>query len=154
MQMQPSAIRDRVYHRCEFKEREATLYPDLDHPRTINLREDIVYRELDTWISWAFAPDRLTATITALSHASIAASTTQIHTPDPAIVTQWINDAQRDEEAAPKKLDSFPAHIAQRIQGADTDKKEPLYEALGITIIYDNATKTATVRSRPSIRYR
>ncbi|KOV57570.1 hypothetical protein, partial [Streptomyces sp. MMG1121] len=44
--------------------------------------------------------------------------------------------------------------IAQRIQTADADKKEPLYEALGITITYDNATRTATVRSRPSLRYR
>ncbi|KOV65929.1 hypothetical protein ADK64_13540, partial [Streptomyces sp. MMG1121] len=72
---------------------------------------------------------------------------------DPAIVTQWINDAQRDKEAAQKKLDALPAVtrkkeepltpdqireiterlgvIAQRIQTADADKKEPLYEALG-----------------------
>ncbi|MET7765243.1 recombinase family protein [Streptomyces sp. NPDC005393] len=38
--MQPSGIRDRVYYRCEFKQQETALYPDLDHPRTINLRED------------------------------------------------------------------------------------------------------------------
>ncbi|MGV9247279.1 hypothetical protein [Streptomyces sp. NPDC003710] len=44
--------------------------------------------------------------------------------------------------------------ITQRIQAAGGDKKEPLYEALGITIAYDNATRTATVRSRPSIPYR
>ncbi|MFI1735588.1 recombinase family protein [Streptomyces acidicola] len=37
--MQPSPIRDRVYYRCEYKEPEAALYPGLDHPRTINLRE-------------------------------------------------------------------------------------------------------------------
>ncbi|MGW3513301.1 hypothetical protein [Streptomyces sp. NPDC000994] len=45
-------------------------------------------------------------------------------------------------------------NIAQRIQAADVDKEGPLYEALGITIAYDNATRTATVRSRPSIPYR
>jgi hypothetical protein len=39
--MQPSAIRDRVYYPCEYKEQEAALHPGLDHPRTINLREDI-----------------------------------------------------------------------------------------------------------------
>jgi site-specific DNA recombinase len=201
--MQPSAIRDRVYYRCEYKEQEAALYPGLDHPRTINLREDIICRALDTWIARAFAPDRLTATITALSQASIVASAAQIQTPeqaqarqalkecerrlaryqaaldsgaDPAVVTQWINDAQRDREAAQKKLDALPTvtrkkeppltadqireiterlgDIAQRIQAADADKKEPLYEALGITITYDNATRTATVRSRPSLAYR
>ncbi|MFI1166163.1 recombinase family protein [Streptomyces sp. NPDC020801] len=201
--MQPSPIRDRVYYRCEFKEQEAALYPGLDHPRTVNLREDIVCQALDTWIARAFAPDRLTATITALSAASRAASTAPIHTPeqaqarqaikdcerrlaryqaaldagaDPAVVTQWINDAQRDKDAAQKKLDALPAvtrkkephltadqiqeiterlgDIAQRIQAADADKKGPLHEALGITITYDNATRTATVRSRPSIPYR
>ncbi|MFF4693897.1 recombinase family protein [Streptomyces sp. NPDC001307] len=95
---------------------------------------------------------------------------------DPAVVTRWINDAQRDREAAQKKLDALPTvtrrkeppltadqvreitdrlgDIAQRIQAADAEKKEPLYEALGITIAYDKATRTATVRSRPSIPYR
>ncbi|MFI9804821.1 hypothetical protein ACIHEJ_10730 [Streptomyces sp. NPDC052301] len=88
------------------------------------------------------------------------------------MVTQWIKDAQRDREAAQKKLGALPTvtrkkeppltadqirgiterlgDIAQRIQAADADKKEPLYEALGITITYDNATRTATVRSRSS----
>ncbi|MFD1662398.1 recombinase family protein [Streptomyces caeni] len=57
--MQPSAIRDRVYYRCEYKEQEAALYPGLDHPRTVNLREDIVCRALDAWIARAFTPKRL-----------------------------------------------------------------------------------------------
>ncbi|GHD95339.1 zinc ribbon domain-containing protein [Streptomyces naganishii] len=201
--MQPSSIRDRVYYRCEYKEQEAALYPGLDHPRTINLREDIVCRALDAWIARTFAPKRLAATITALSQASIAASTAQPQTPeqararqalkecerrlaryqaaldsgaDPAVITQWINDAQRDKEAAQKKLAALPnatrkkeppltadqiqeiterlGDIAQRIQAADAEKKEPLYEALGITITYNNATRTATVRSRPSLAYR
>ncbi|MFD7433753.1 hypothetical protein [Streptomyces sp. NPDC059861] len=95
---------------------------------------------------------------------------------DPAVVTQWINHAQRDKEAARKKLDALPAvirkkeppldaqqireiteslgDIAQRIHAADTEKKSPLYEALGITISYENTTRTATVRSRPSSAYR
>ena len=95
---------------------------------------------------------------------------------DPAVVTQWINDAQRDKEAARKKLDALPTitrkkesplnaqqireitesmeNIAQRIHAADTSKKGPLYEALGIEITYEHATRTATVRSRPSSPYR
>ncbi|MEU6367459.1 hypothetical protein ABZ876_17405 [Streptomyces sp. NPDC046931] len=137
------------------------------------------------------------------SKASIAASTAQPQTPEqararqalkecerrlaryqaaldlgaaPAVVTQWINDAQRDREAAQKKLDALPSvnrkkeppltadqireiterlgDIAQRIQADDADKKEPLYDALGITITCDNATRTATVRSRPSLAFR
>lgn len=201
--MQPATIRNRVYYRCEFKEEEAALYPDLTHPRTVYLREDIVCQTLDEWIARAFAPDRLFATIEALTHASAAASTAEPWTPeqaqarqaikecerrlaryqaaldagaDPAAVTQWINEAQRDKDAAQKKLDAYPAvtrkrripldaqqirriteslgDIAQRIHTADTDKKGPLYEMLGITITYEHATRTATVRSRPSSPYR
>ncbi|MGW1802347.1 zinc ribbon domain-containing protein [Streptomyces sp. NPDC001984] len=201
--MQPATIRNSVYYRCEFKDQEEALYPDLTHPRTVNLREDIVCQALDQWIARASAPDRLTATITVLSHASAAASTAETHTPeqtqarqaikdrerrlaryqaaleagvDPAVVTQWINHAQRDKEAARKKLDALPAvtrkkeppldaqqireiteslgDIAQRIHTASTEKKGPLYEALGITISYEKPTRTATVRSRPSSAYR
>ncbi|MGI5135497.1 recombinase family protein [Streptomyces sp. CA-106110] len=201
--MQPAATRNRVYYRCELKEQEAALHPGPDHPRTVNLREDVVCRALDSWVARAFAPDRLTAALTALSHASTAASTSQTQTPeqaqarhtikecerrlaryqaaleagaDPAVVTQWINEAQRDKEAAQRKLDALPAatrtrepqltveqigaiterlgNIAQRIEVVDADKKGPLYEALGITISYEHATRTATVRSRPSSPYR
>ncbi|GAA2657773.1 recombinase family protein [Streptomyces vastus] len=201
--MQPAAIRDRVYYRCEFKEQEAALHADLAHPRTVNLREDVACRALDSWIARAFAADRLTATVTALSQASIAASTAQTQTPeqtqarqaikecerrlaryqaaleagaDPTVVTQWINEAQRDKEAAQRKLDALPTvtqkrepqltaerihaiteriqDIAQRIQAVDIEKKGPLYEALGITISYEHASRTATVTSRPSLPYR
>ncbi|MFF3878682.1 recombinase family protein [Streptomyces sp. NPDC001978] len=201
--MQPATIRDHVYYRCEFKDQEQALSPDLTHPRTVYLREDVACRALDQWIARAFAPDRLTATIEALSLASAAASTAQTRTPeqaqahqaikdcerrlaryqaaldtgaDPAVVTQWINEAQTDKEAARKTLDALLtvtrqkespldaqqiremteslADVAQRIQAADADKKGPLYEALGITISYEHATRTATVRSRPSSPYR
>ncbi len=95
---------------------------------------------------------------------------------DPAVVTQWINEAQRGKDAAQKKLDAHPAvtrknqipldarqirqiteslgDIAQRIQTAAAEKKGPLCDALVITISYEHATRTATVRSRPSSPYR
>ncbi|MGY4924932.1 recombinase family protein [Streptomyces sp. 900105755] len=74
----------------------------------------------------AFAPDRLAATLTALAHARSAANAAETLTPqqalarttvkecerrlaryqttleagaDPAVVTQWINEAQADQEA-------------------------------------------------------
>nr|WTB34834.1 hypothetical protein OG781_39930 [Streptomyces sp. NBC_00830] len=160
------------------------LHPGLDHPRTVNLREDVVCQALDAWIACAFAPGRLTATLTALSHASIAASTAastaQMQTPeqrqarqaikecerrlaryqaaleagaDPAVVTQWINEAQRDKEAAKSKLATLPVvprkteppltndqiramtkrlgDIAQGIHVADADKKGPTLRSPG-----------------------
>ncbi|MEU0391895.1 hypothetical protein ABZ208_03755 [Streptomyces sp. NPDC006208] len=149
------------------REQEAALHPGLDHPRTVNLREDIVCRALDSWIARAFPPDRLAATITALNHAHIAASTAETLTPE---------QAQRDKEAAQKKIDTLPAvtrttqqpltadqiramterlgDVTQHVHAADADMTGPLYEALGITITYENATRTATVRSRPSHPYR
>jgi hypothetical protein len=43
-------------------------------------------------------------------------------------------------------------HIASRPPAVE--KKGPLYEALGVTIGYEHATRTATVESRPSSPYR
>ncbi|MFJ9590637.1 recombinase family protein [Streptomyces acidicola] len=93
--MQPATIRNHVYYRCEFKDQEQAHYPDLTHPRTVNLPEDIVCRALDQWIARAFTPDRLTATIEALTHASAAASTAQTHTPEQAQARQAIKDCER-----------------------------------------------------------
>ena len=56
---------------------------------------------LDPWIARAFAPGRLSAATEALTQADAGA--------DPAVVTQWINEAQRDKDAAQKKLDARPA---------------------------------------------
>ncbi|MEU2616595.1 hypothetical protein ABZ642_00290 [Streptomyces sp. NPDC007157] len=200
--MQPATIRNHVYYRCEFKDQEQALYPDLTHPRTVNLREDVVCRALDQWIARAFTPDRLATTLAALTHASAAASTAETHTPeqaqarqaikdcerrlaryqaaleagaDPAVVTQWINTAQQDKEAAQKKLDALPTLTrkkqtpldAQQIRRSltvwktlhsastrPTPTRKAPYEALGITIGYEHAKRTATVRSRPSSPYR
>ncbi|WP_234537751.1 recombinase family protein [Streptomyces shenzhenensis] len=134
--MQPATIRNTVYYRCEFKEQEQSLHPGMNHPRAVCLREDVVCRALDRWIAKAFAPDRLAATLTALAQASAAANAAKTLTPeqtqarkmvkecerrlaryqaaleagaDPAVVTQWINEAQADKEAARKKLDTPPA---------------------------------------------
>ncbi|MET8956036.1 recombinase family protein [Streptomyces sp. NPDC004533] len=201
--MQPATIHNTVYHRCECKEQEQSLHPGLEHPRTVYLREDVVCRALDRWIAKAFAPDRLAATLTALAHPSAAAHAAETLTPeqaqarktvkkcerrlaryqsaleagpDPAVVTQWINEAQADKETARKRLDAPPAaarkketpltadqigeiterlgDIAQRVHAVDAEKKGPLYEALGITISYEHAPRAATVRSRPSSAYR
>jgi len=43
---------------------------------------------------------------------------------------------------------------AQRIQAVDAYKAGLLCEALGVTISYEHTTRTATVRSRPSLPYR
>jgi site-specific DNA recombinase len=205
--MQPATIRDTVYYRCEYKTDDALLHPGLDHPRTVYLREDTLTTALDPWIARAFEPERLTTTLHALAQVDQAlAAAADAVTPerhqarqqitdcdkrlahyqraldagaDPTVVTQWINQAQKDKEAAQAKLDALPAaapprakktppltedqirqiadsmiSVAQRIRTADPTTKGPLYQALGITIRYENATRTATVKSRPSHAYR
>ncbi|WP_280869171.1 recombinase family protein [Streptomyces sp. MJP52] len=212
--MQPAVIRDNVYYRCEFRETDEALHPGLEHPRTVYLREDTITPHLDRWIARAFAPDRLTPTLTALTHAAAAAAkAAAAGTPeedqarrtlkecdkrlaryraalaagaDPTVVTQWINDAQNDKRTALVRLEEAEkpqtsavgganknlriekpltekeiieiaknlGDVAQRLQSAEVKAKAALYEALGITVRYENATRTATVRSRPSHAYR
>ncbi|MGW1169959.1 recombinase family protein [Streptomyces sp. NPDC002550] len=157
--MQPATIRSRVYYRCEFKEEEAALYPDLTHPRTVYLREDLVCQALDQWIARAFAPDRLSATIEALTHASAAASTAEPQTPeqtqarqaikecerrlaryqaaldagaDPAVVTQWINEAQRDKDAAQEKLSAHPPSLGRSNPRSMRNRSGESLRVLGI----------------------
>jgi hypothetical protein len=92
----------------------------------------LVTPHLDRWIARAFTPDRLTATLTALTHATAAAAkAAAAGTPeedharrtqeecdkrlaryraalaagaDPTVVTQWINDAQNDRRTALARL--------------------------------------------------
>ncbi|MFE4413890.1 hypothetical protein [Streptomyces sp. NPDC056821] len=87
---------------------------------------------------------------------------------DPAVVTQWINDAHRDKQTEQKKLDTLPAFtqktpltakqlrgiteslrkIAQRIHAVGAGKNGPIHEALGIDITYEHATRTPAIRPR------
>ncbi|MEV3954320.1 hypothetical protein [Streptomyces albogriseolus] len=103
---------------------------------------------------------------------------------DPAVVTEWINDAQNDKRTALARLAEAErtrtsaadganspkiekpltekeiaeiaknlADVAQPLQSAEPKAKTTLHEALGITVSYENTTRTATVRSRPSHAY-
>ncbi|WP_369226722.1 hypothetical protein AB5J52_39450 [Streptomyces sp. R39] len=113
---------------------------------------------LDRWTARAFAPDRLTATIEALPHASAAASTAQPQTPEqaqarqaikdckrrlaryhaaldagaaPSVVTQWINEAQRDKNAAQKKRDAHPAATRKKQIRLDARQIRQITESPG-----------------------
>lgn len=143
--MQPAAIR--LYYRREFKEQEAALHPGLDHPRTINLREDVVCRapkcvdhqglrtrparrhrhsaqprkhrgehRTDAAPEQAQARQAIKERERHLSRYQAALEARA----DPAVVTQWINEAQRDKQAAQRKLDALPAV---------TQKREPQHTA-------------------------
>ncbi|MFE3163859.1 hypothetical protein [Streptomyces sp. NPDC059224] len=88
-------MRNTVYYRCEFKEQEQSLHPGPNHPRTVCLREDVVCRALDRWIAKAFAPDRLGATLTALTQASTAPNAAETLTPQQTRPAKWSRSASQ-----------------------------------------------------------
>lgn len=67
--MQAEIVRDSVYYRCRAK----TIAPGSavlqDHPRTVNLREDLVIAPLDGWLTGLFDHDHREATVAALLEA-------------------------------------------------------------------------------------
>ncbi|MEV2194662.1 hypothetical protein AB0I02_27275 [Streptomyces phaeochromogenes] len=115
----------------------------------------------------AFATERLTTTIEALTHASATAIAAETQTPGRPKPARQSRTANADELPAATRKKESPldaqqirkiteslGDITHRIHAADTEKKGPLHEALGITISYEHTTRTATVRSRPSSAYR
>ncbi|MFD9908835.1 recombinase family protein, partial [Streptomyces sp. NPDC059063] len=62
--MQGNWTHNRAHYRCRFPT-EYALANRLDHPVTVQLREDAVLPPLDHWLAQAFAPDHLAASLTA-----------------------------------------------------------------------------------------
>jgi DNA invertase Pin-like site-specific DNA recombinase len=116
-----------AYYRCRYPT-EYALANDVDHPRTVYLREDGVVRELDRWLAGVFDPENLDETCEALADAAavrdsdIAAAEaarrklidcdTRLERyrlalesgTDPAVVTRWIADVQGDRLVAEQAL--------------------------------------------------
>ncbi|WP_281918440.1 recombinase family protein [Nocardia sputorum] len=67
--MQAEFVGDAVYYRCRAK----TIAPDSpdlqDHPRTVNLREDVVVGPIDSWLASLFDREHREKTIAALAAA-------------------------------------------------------------------------------------
>lgn len=130
--MQAEGIRNGVYYRCIAR----TLTPGsaalVDHPKTVNLREDHVVPALNKWLGTRFSRDNVDdteaeligsqdATVETGKHESakqrLADAETRLkrHTAaiaagvDPAALVEAINDAQADREAARAELAAAPA---------------------------------------------
>jgi len=124
--MQGEPIRKGTYYRCTAR----TLAPGspalAEHPKTVNLREDVVLPALNNWIGWLFDPENLDTTIATLlgSQESTQAAGTnsakkRLATAeeqlsryqqaikagvDPAALVEVINEAQAAREAARAEL--------------------------------------------------
>ncbi|MEU4806619.1 recombinase family protein [Actinosynnema sp. NPDC023587] len=124
--MQGEPVRKGTYYRCTAR----TLAPGspalADHPKTVNLREDVVLTALNGWIGRLFAPENVDATVAGLlgsqestkknsasdTKKRLAAAEEQLSRyqqaikagVDPAALVEVINQAQADREAARAEL--------------------------------------------------
>ncbi|MEV6692210.1 zinc ribbon domain-containing protein [Micromonospora sp. NPDC051196] len=117
---------DRNNYRCTY----AAEYADANrvaHPRSVYVREDHILEQLDPWLTRAFSPSRLTATIQAMAEAqhddidqqaikaareTLATCATRLDRyraaldsgTDPTIVSRWIADVQAEQVTAEATL--------------------------------------------------
>lgn len=73
--MQGQLIRHGKYYRCTARTMAPGAGALVDHPRTVNLREDTLLAALNGWISGLFAPESLEATVDALVESQEGAAT-------------------------------------------------------------------------------
>jgi site-specific DNA recombinase len=73
--MQGHWVHDTPYYRCRFAS-EYALANHVEHPLSVNLREDAVIGRVDRWLTREFAPHRLLGTISDLAAVQFAESAT------------------------------------------------------------------------------
>jgi site-specific DNA recombinase len=119
---------DQAYYRCRFSTQYA-LANQVDHPKTVYLREADVLSRLDTWLAQTFAPASLDATLTQLAdQASAGTEDTSIRAEaaqariagldrkiaqyrasldagaGPAVIGPWIAETQAQKVAAQAEI--------------------------------------------------
>ncbi|WP_236004783.1 zinc ribbon domain-containing protein [Amycolatopsis pittospori] len=128
--MQGAAIRKGVYYRCIAR----TLAPGsavlADHPKTVNLREDVVTPPINAWLCQVFDPDNRDETVAAMVGAQqsrpgtgrdavekrlkAAEARLRRHQAaieagvDPAALVDAMNLAQAERQAAREELENLP----------------------------------------------
>ncbi|MFC4912296.1 recombinase family protein [Actinomadura gamaensis] len=132
--MQSQWINKAPYYRCKFAE-EYAIANKIDHPRNVYLREDAILGHIDDWLTTAFAPDNLAATIEALASAQgeeahdarahmarskLAEAATKMarHRAaleaggDPTLINQWIAETKADRQQAEAELRAIESRSA------------------------------------------
>jgi site-specific DNA recombinase len=137
-----------AYYRCRYPT-EYALANDVDHPRTVYLREDEVVLELDRWLTTVFDPEHLDETCEILAAAAVAGDVDEAALmaarrklddcdtrlaryrsalesgADPGVVAQWIAEVQGDRLRAEQLL----AELAS--SAFDVDQVRARIEELG-----------------------
>lgn len=183
-------------YRCRYPA-EYAQSASLPHPLTVYVREGALLPALDAWIARTFAPGQLKCTLQALHQAQSV--TTPAPDPalevarrtladcdrridryraaidagtNPALVTEWINKATADRNAAQRQIAAAATaaptarprplteeqiaqiikdlgNLTDRLQQAAPERKAPLYAAFGLSLTYDHSKRAVTVESRP-----
>lgn len=118
------------YYRCRYPA-EYALISEVDHPKTVYVRQGDITRPLDKWLSTIFNPANLAETCALIAAANDAAqpecsraqkaATAQLvlcdrrleqyrkaldSGADPAVVSKWISDVQLERNAAERVLET------------------------------------------------
>ena len=136
--MQSHQSNGEAYYRCRYAQ-EYALANKIHHPRNVYLRERDLVGPLDAALAHAFAPHRITETLTALTdsqddtadaddetiraRAQLAACNTKLarhraaleHGADPKIVTGWIAEVEADRRRALAVLNQPKPRSSQRM---------------------------------------
>ncbi|CAM3409195.1 recombinase family protein [Kibdelosporangium persicum] len=129
--MQGATIRSGAYYRCTARTMAPGSAALADHPKTVNLREDVVTERLNAWIGRVFHPDNVDETVAALLGAQPEASPSPRDAAkerlaeaerrlrryqdaigagvDPSALIEVMNQAQAERTAARAELDRVPA---------------------------------------------
>jgi hypothetical protein len=123
--MQGQHSHDIAYYRCRYPS-EYALANHVDHPRNVIMREEVLIKPLDTWLTQQFAPHHSQHTVAHLIHQATAdhGPTVTAHTDpdeaiiatcdtklaryraaldagaDPTVVTTWIAETQTERQQA------------------------------------------------------
>lgn len=98
--MQGHRVNHAPYYRCRFPA-EYALPDRVEHPLSVNLREDAIVGHVDQWLAREFVPQRLTRTIRGLVDAQAATST----------ATPGFEDAKHEIAECDRKLAQYRAAL-------------------------------------------
>ena len=125
--MQGQLNHGRPHYKCRYPS-EYALANEVDHPRTVYLREDVVLPPLDRWLAGIFDPDRIDATCEQLAAAASGdeAGAAELEAnrrrlvdcdgrlakyraalecgADPSVVAAWIAEVQAERVTAERSL--------------------------------------------------
>jgi site-specific DNA recombinase len=191
--MQGSWNNDQPYYRCTYPSEYARTN-HVQHPRSVYLREAEIVPELDRWLAKAFDPARLPETLDALAAAQVTEVSPETASlrediaesdrrlaqyraaldagGDPAVIGQWITDAQARKLVAEAQLhahDAEPSATARRMSKAEiaavvnsitglmtalrhatAADKAGIYAGLALHLTYNPGPRTVTTRAEIS----